>query len=93
MAPLTLRLKLENKSAQPMDVMIHDFNSDLGNFAVRPEHLLLPAGETREVEPMVSQLASIADELPFTVVLRANGRTETQTIYVKLVPSSDGPAR
>ncbi len=80
---LTLRVKFENTSAQPIDIEIRDIVSDLGSFAVRPEHLLLAPGQSSEVDPMVSQLGVVAAHIPVTIVLRAAGKTETQVVPVQ----------
>lgn len=80
---LTLRVKLTNVSQQPIDVLIHDVTSDLGNFAVRPEHLVVAPGQEAEVDPMVSELGVVAGEIPVTIVLRSQGTTETQVVAVK----------
>lgn len=84
--PVTLRLRLENTSTEPIDIQIRDVNSDLGNFAVRPERLALTPGQSAEVDPMVSQLGAAGDELPVTVSLRIRNETETQQVVVKPVP-------
>jgi hypothetical protein len=82
---LTLRVRLENRSAQPVDVQILDVSSELGSFAVRPERLLVAPGQSSEVDPMVSQLGVIAAEIPVTIVLRSGGKSETQVLRVKAV--------
>ncbi len=81
--PLTLAMKFANLSAHPIEVLIHDVKSDLGNFAVRPESLQIAPGQEAEVDPMVSQLGVVAAEIPVTIVLRSNGKTETQVLEVK----------
>jgi hypothetical protein len=86
---LTLRIKLENRSAQPVEVQILDVSSELGSFAVRPERLLVAPGQSSEVDPMVSQLGVIAAEIPVTLVLRTGGKSETQVLRVRAV----APAR
>ena len=80
---VTLRLKLENTSKEAFDVQIRDVTSDLGDFAVRPERLLLAPEQSGEVDPMVSELGVTSDEIPVTVVLAAAGKSEKQVISVK----------
>lgn len=90
---LTLRVRLENRSAQPIEVMIHDVASDLGSFAVRPERLLLSPGEGSEVDPMVSQLGVVAADIPVTITLRTAATTETQVLRVRAIAPQTAPAR
>ncbi|MEO7411765.1 MAG: hypothetical protein ABIZ81_00285 [Opitutaceae bacterium] len=83
MPPVTIRLKLENRGTEPVEVDLLEVNSDLGNFAVRPTKLTLAPGQTGETEPMVSQLGVTSDEIPVKVALRTAGKKETQLIPVK----------
>jgi hypothetical protein len=83
MPAVTLHLHLENKSTDSLDVQIRDFKSDLGDFAVRPERVQLAAGQSVDVDPMISQLGVTSDLIPVTVALRAGGKTETQDVLVK----------
>ena len=83
MPPVTIRLKLQNRGAEPVEVDLLEVNSDLGNFAVRPTKLTLAPGQMGETEPMVSQLGVTSDEIPMKVVLRTAGKKETQVIPVK----------
>lgn len=80
--PVTLRLKLTNLSTEPLDVQVRDLKSDLGDFAVRPERLLLAPAQAAEVDPMVSQLGVLSDQLPVTVGLRLGGRKETHDLLL-----------
>lgn len=80
---VALRLILTNTTQQPVDVEILEVNSSLGNFAVRPERLTVPAQESAQPEPMNSRLGVTADEIPVKVSLRIGDRTETHTISVK----------
>ncbi|HEX2852448.1 MAG TPA: hypothetical protein VHO24_04350 [Opitutaceae bacterium] len=85
MPPVTIRLKLENRTGETLDVDLLEVNSDLGNFAVRPTKLSLAAAQTGETEPMVSQLGVTSDEIPMKVALRIAGKKELQVIPVKSV--------
>lgn len=88
--PVTLRLALSNPTPQPIEVDISEVNSDLGNFAVQPEKLTIPAGKSAEPYPMNSQLGLIGDNFPVKVSLRIGGKTESQTITVKSLFNPDG---
>ena len=83
MPPVTLRVKLENRGTEPIEVEVTEVNSELGNFAVRPPKLTIAPGQTGELDPMISQLGVTSDEIPLKVVVRAAGKTETQTIAIK----------
>lgn len=83
MPPVTLRVKLENKGAEPMEVEVTDVNSDLGNFAVRPPKLTIAPGETGTLDPMISQLGVTSDEISLQVAIRVAGQKEMQVITVK----------
>jgi hypothetical protein len=83
MPPVTLRLKVENRGGEPVEVELLEVNSDLGNFAVRPLKLSLAAAQTGEADPMVSQLGVTSDEIPVKVGLRIAGQKETQIVTVK----------
>jgi hypothetical protein len=88
MAPVTIHLKLRNLTQGDIKVEIVELNSDLGNFAVEPDSVILNAGETSEPNPMISQLGVTSGALPFKVTLQLGNSTESQTIVVKdLVPA------
>lgn len=84
--PVQLRLRLTNHGAAPAEVEVLDFNSDIGNFVVQPERIILPPGESIEAEPMISRLGIPGNEVPLTVRLRLAGRTEQQVLTLKSVP-------
>ena len=86
--PVTLEVSLHNLSDAPVDVEIREVNSALGNFAVRPEHLLLAPDAESALDPMVSQLADVGDDVPVTVSLRLAGKTETQVITMHSVETA-----
>ena len=64
---MTLHLVLTNKSLNPMTVVMVDFVSDMGNFAVDPDTLTIAPGQTAEPTPMVSELGVSSDEMAFKV--------------------------
>ncbi len=55
--PVMIHLRFTNQGAAPVTLHIDDFVSPLGNFAVRPDKLVLASGQSLETEPMSSQLA------------------------------------
>lgn len=75
---VTIRLRLENASKEPLQVRVADLNSDLGDFAVRPEKVLLAPGQSTEFDPMVSELGVTSDEIPVTLDLRLGEPKETE---------------
>lgn len=84
--PVQLRLRLTNHSSAPAEIEVLDFNSDIGNFVVQPEKILLAPGDSIEADPMISRLGVPGDEVPITVRLRFAGRTEEQVLTLKMVP-------
>lgn len=85
MPPVTLHVIFENRGTQPVEIEPREVSSDLGNFAARPAKLTLAAGESADLEPMVSQLGVMSDDIPLTISLRVGGKTETQVLPVKNV--------
>jgi hypothetical protein len=73
---IQLRLRLTNHGAAPIVVEVVDFDSELGNFVVEPPKIALPPGEPVEADPMVSRLGMSADEIPLTIKLKIDGRTD-----------------
>jgi hypothetical protein len=80
-----LRLRLTNHRDAPIVVEVLDFNSDLGDFVVQPARITVQAGESVEADPMVSRLGVSADEVPLTVKLRMEGRSDQQILSLKIV--------
>ena len=78
-----LRLRLENKSLATVVVEIRQMNSDLGNFAVRPDTVTLAPGQSVEPDPMESLLGLDTYSLPVTVTLREGGLTETKILTLR----------
>ena len=83
MPPVTLRVKLENKGTEPLEIEVTEVNSELGNFAVRPPKLTIAPGQTGELDPMISQLGVTSDEIPLKLSVRTGGKRESQTITIK----------
>lgn len=88
--PVLLKLHLSNTTKEPVEVDILELNSDLGNFAVKPNKLTIPAEQVGTPEAMTSQLGVTSDEIPVKVRLRRAGKIETQTILVKSLFTSEG---
>ncbi len=83
-----LRLRLTDHRDTPIVVEVLDFNSDLGDFAVQPERITVQPGESVEADPMVSRLGVKADEIPLTVKLQIDGRSDQKVLTLKVVKES-----
>jgi hypothetical protein len=92
MPPALLRMQLENTGGATMVVEIKDMNSDLGNFAIRPDTVTLKPGEAVEVEPMQSLLGVDSYAIPVTITLRAAGQTQTRILTLRPVLPPAGTA-
>jgi hypothetical protein len=90
--PVEIHLRFTNKGTAPVTLVIDDFTSPLGNFAVRPESLTIDAGQSAETEPMSSQLAGLYSEADATLVLRVGGKTEKKTFTLHAVVPPPAPA-
>ncbi len=88
-----LRLRLENTTQAEMDVEVRGLDSQIGNFAVRPDKLIVMPGQSEEPDPMESLLGVDTLSLPVTVTLRWNGRTETKVMMLQVTqPVPEPPA-
>lgn len=88
-----LRLRLENTTSYAVDVEVRDLNSELGDFAVRPDKLSLQPGQSDEPDPMESLLGLDTYSLPVTITLRSAGRTETKVLTLQVVKAApDAPS-
>jgi hypothetical protein len=88
--PITMRLILANQTKQTLEVEIVELNSDLGNFAVQPDHLTLAPEKSAEPYAMNSQLGAAGGEIPVKLALRYAGKTESLVIPVKSLFTSEG---
>jgi hypothetical protein len=88
--PVTLRLSLANQTKQPLEVEIVELNSDLGNFAVQPDHLMIGPEKSAEPDAMNSQLGATSAEIPVKLALRYGGKTESQVVLVKSLFTTGG---
>lgn len=73
-----IHLSFTNQSPEPVELWINDFASLLGNFAVRPEKLVIPPGQTLETEPMATQLGGRYAEVEARLALRIGDQRETK---------------
>jgi hypothetical protein len=80
--PVALRIRVNNLTAAPVEVTFDECKSYLGNFAVRPEKIVVAAGDSAEPDPMVSLLGVTGEEIPVTVTLRVDGKSETHTVVL-----------
>lgn len=84
--PVMIHLRFTNNGTATVTLAIDDFVSLLGNFAVRPEKLVLEPGQSLETEPMTSQLAGELSEANATLVLRVGPKTEKKTFTLHALP-------
>ena len=82
---VALRLRVTNQTGAPIEVEFAEFKSYLGNFAVRPAKLSVPANESAQPDPMNSLLGVTGEEIPLTVGLRLDGKVETHLITMKVI--------
>lgn len=90
--PVMIHLRFTNQGAAAVTLLIDDFTSPLGNFAVRPEKLVLEPGQSLETEPMSSQLAGAFAETDATLVLRLGPQAEKKTFRLHAVPRPGEPS-
>lgn len=83
--PVMIHLRFTNRSDAPVELIVTDFVSPLGNFVVRPDKLKLAPGESMETEPMTSQLAGAFTETTATVAVRLEGKAEKKAFPLKQV--------
>jgi hypothetical protein len=91
-----LHLRLTNRGPAPITVEVTDFNSDLGNFVVEPEKMLLAPNESAEAEPMTSQLGVTSDAIPLSVSIWMTGQDgtrqgEKQVLTLRMVKQAAQP--
>jgi hypothetical protein len=83
--PVLLRVQLNNTGTEPANVGIDLFKSYLGDFAVRPATVTVPAAGRAGPEGMSSRLGVTSNEIPVQLTLTLDGKTETHTVLVKNV--------
>jgi len=83
MPPVTLRVLLENRGTETIEIEIMEVNSQLGNFAPRPATVTIGPGGRAILDPMISQLGVTRDEIPLTLAVRTGNRSEKQVLLVR----------
>jgi len=89
--PVMIHLRFTNNGPEKADLIIADFLSPLGNFAVRPDKLALEPGQSLEVDPMTSRLAGEVTGGEITLSLKLGKETETKTVTLEPKPESAPP--
>ncbi|WP_199226825.1 hypothetical protein [Opitutus sp. ER46] len=91
--PVRLHLRLSNTTGADVQVEVAEFTSVLGNFAVQPKVIPVPANGAAAAFPMTSQLGIESADTPLTVTLKFNGARETQVLRLKVKPGvANAPA-
>lgn len=80
---IELRGKFTNTTNAPIQIAVPDVLSALGNFAIRPEILTLPAGGSAEIDPLPSAYSESIDELSVDVRIRYAGKSETHSLRLR----------
>ena len=88
-----LRLRLENQSDATLTVEITDLDSELGNFATRPDKFTLEPGTVGEPGAMQSLLGVESLALPVKLTLRVAGKAETKTLVLRPVTPEAAPPK
>ncbi|PTY03781.1 hypothetical protein DB347_21365 [Opitutaceae bacterium EW11] len=88
MPPVVLKLHVTNQGSTPLNVVFVECNSALGNFGIRPERATIQPGQSVDPDRMTSLLGVSGEDLPVTVTLKINGKTEkrTLTLHVTSAP-------
>ncbi len=95
--PLRIQLQLIDQDppgTPPLTVELVDFESELGNFALKPDRLALTPGQTASPEAVNSQMGLGAASSPIKLTLRLQGQKEQQSITLqdrKPLPPSTKP--
>jgi hypothetical protein len=71
--------------AQPITIEILDFQSPLGDFALKPDRLALVPGQTASPDAVTSRVGIAAAEIPVQLTLRLAGEKEARTILLRAV--------
>ena len=70
---------------------MRDVVSELGNFAARPERVLLAPGESTPLDRMNSRLIDATYEIPVRVVLALDAQEEAKDIMLRTVRTAREP--
>ena len=68
-----------------MAVRIVDLSVSVAPEHVLYGHLLLAPGAESPLDPMVSRLVEVGDEIPVTITLRLAGKNETKVVILHAV--------
>jgi hypothetical protein len=92
---LALTFTFVNTGSQPMIVTVIEVSSALGNFAPRPEQLMLKPGQQGSLNPMLSTLENNFDHLEVTLAVKIGERRETQMLRLRRTeePHPPGPGK
>jgi hypothetical protein len=91
--PVAIHLRFTNRGSTAADLRIMDFLSPLGNFVVHPSSLRLEPGQSLEVEPMASGLASEAGSGEITLSLQLDDIRETKAVTLQSEAASNPPIK
>ncbi|MEO6876116.1 MAG: hypothetical protein ABI222_14960 [Opitutaceae bacterium] len=75
-----LRLRLENHSAQNLEIEIVRVASGLGDFFGQPDHVILAPHQTASIDSPVAEQKIIAHSIPVTIALRLDDNVQTQRL-------------
>jgi hypothetical protein len=91
--PVMIHLRFTNLGTAAVTLHIDDFASPLGDFAVRPEKLVLEPGQTLEMDPMASQLAGTFAEIEATLRLRLGAKAEKKSLLLRAPSVAPAPEK
>ncbi|HEX2100460.1 MAG TPA: hypothetical protein VHF69_07345 [Candidatus Synoicihabitans sp.] len=80
----SITVTIRSAAAQPLTVRVVEVKSALGNFVPVPEQFTLAPGAEQPLEPMRASYPAPIDELEMLVVLRLDGREESQVVKLAL---------
>jgi hypothetical protein len=92
---LALTFTFANTGSQPMIVAVTEVSSALGNFAPRPEQLMLKPGQQGSLDPMLSTLDNNFDHLEVTLAVKIGEHRETHVLRLRRTeePHPAGPGK
>jgi hypothetical protein len=77
-----MRVTFSNHGKDTAELTVVEVKSVLGDFAPRPEHLALAAGQSAALNEMRSSVAENLDELDVTITLRRGAERETKVVHL-----------
>lgn len=87
----TLRITFTNTGPEPVEFTITELRSAIGNFAPRPDRLLLASGASGTIDPVSGDAGGALEWLDVTLSLRHAGATETRVLHLTRVTASETP--